>query len=253
MALFVKIQPVDTNKLLIIVAALAGLVAGFLLANTINRNEMTTLRAENESLKSSGANAGTQGPNTDLTQEEIDATLARADQRPDDFQTQRSIGIAIYRYGAMKQDATVIERSIRVLDRAAALKPDDYDVILTLGHANFDVGYFNKNNEALKRARDLYIKVLAVKPNDVDVRTDLGLTYFLETPPNFDGSVAEFRKSLATDPKHEKTLQFIIQALARQGKYADASTYLEQLRAVNPKNELLGELASMIANPQPAG
>ena len=75
---------VDTNKLLIIVAALAGLVAGFLLANTINRNEMTTLRAENESLKSSGVNSGTQGPNANLTQEEIDATLARADQRPDE-------------------------------------------------------------------------------------------------------------------------------------------------------------------------
>ena len=243
----------DTSKLLIIVAALAGLVAGFLLANTINRNEMTALRAENESLKGAGTNPGTQGSNANLTEEEIAATLARADERPDDFQTQRSIGVAIYRYGAMKQDASVIERSIRVLNRAAALKPDDYDVILTLGHANFDVGYFNKNNEALRRARDLYIKVLAVKPNDVDVRTDLGLTYFLQTPPDFDGSVAEFRKSLATDPKHEKTLQFIIQALARQGKPADANQYLEQLRAVNPKNELLGELATMIANPQPAG
>jgi tetratricopeptide (TPR) repeat protein len=244
---------VDRNNILIIiVAALAGLVAGFLLANSVNRNELSTLRAENESLKSGRPDAGAQNTQSTLTEEEIAATIARADQRPDDFQTQRSVGVAIYRYGAMKEDAKLIRRSIQILDRAVSLSPGDYDVILTLGHANFDVGYFEKNNESLARARTFYQKALAMKPNDPDVQTDMGLTYFLETPQDLENSVAEFRKSLASNPKHEKTLQFIVQALAKQNKISEASNYLDQLRTVNPRNESITELASMLAA-QPAG
>jgi tetratricopeptide (TPR) repeat protein len=241
------------NLLIVIVAALAGIVAGFLLANTMNRKELTTLRAENESLKGGRSDASGQNAKGTLTEQEIASTLARADEHPDDFQTQRNVGIAIYRYAAMKQDSGLIGRSIEVLDRALALEPDDYDVILSLGHANFDVGYFDKNNDALRRARTLYEKALILKPNDPDVRTDLGLTYFLETPPAFESSVAEFRKSLASNPKHEKTLKFIVQALAKQNNIAEASEYLDRLRSVNPKNEAITELASMIANQQPPG
>jgi hypothetical protein len=48
--------------------------------------------------------------------------------------------------------------------------------------------------------------------------TDLGLTYFLQTPPDYENAVAEFKKSLDKNPKHEKALQYIVQALARQNK-----------------------------------
>jgi hypothetical protein len=64
------------------------------------------------------------------------------------------------------------------------LRPDDYDVILSLGNAYFDVGYFSKDNEALSNARTFYAKS-ASRPNG-PIRmfmTDLGLTYFLPTPP----------------------------------------------------------------------
>jgi tetratricopeptide (TPR) repeat protein len=240
------------NLLITIVVGLAGLVAGFLLANTLNRTELSTLRAETERLKTEQASGASRGVNANLSEEEISATIAQADRKPEDFQTQRNVGIAIYRYGAMKEESQIIRRSIIVLDRAAALRPDDYDVILTLGNANFDVGYFEKNNEALVKARSFYQKALEIQPSDPNVRTDLALTYFLQTPEDFDSAVTEFKKSLQLDPRHEKTLQFLIQALAKQNKRDEASTYLEQLRAVNPGNESISNLESMIKGSQPA-
>jgi tetratricopeptide (TPR) repeat protein len=240
------------NLLIVIVVGLAGLVGGFLLANTLNRSELSELRAEAERLKSEQASGASRGVNANLSEEEISATIAQADRKRDDFQTQRNVGIAIYRYGAMKEDSQVIRRSITVLDRAIAIRPDDYDVLLSLGNANFDVGYFEKNNESLVKARGFYERALKIQPKDPNVRTDLALTYFLQTPEDLDNSVAEFKKSLEIDPRHEKTLQFLVQALAKQSRSEEALSYLEQLRAVNPGNESISKLESMINGQQPS-
>ncbi|HEX6125346.1 MAG TPA: tetratricopeptide repeat protein [Pyrinomonadaceae bacterium] len=236
---------------IVILSAAIGLIGGFILANSMNRGELTALRSENEQLKK----LATSQPdaNSSLTEEELKTAIDRADQSPTDAAIQRNVGVAIYRYGAMKEDVRLLQQAIRILDRALELKPDDYDVVLTLGNAHFDIGYFSKDNQSLERAREFYSKALSKKPDDVNVRTDVGLTYFLETPPDLERSVIEFRRSLALDPKHEKTLQFITQALARQNKITEASTYLEQLRSVNPRNESISGLASMLTAQQPAG
>jgi tetratricopeptide (TPR) repeat protein len=237
----------------IFIAAVLGLAAGFILANSINRNELSVLRAENERLKTEGPVGTNPDAKAALTEDEINATIAKADQAPNDFDMQRNIGVAIYRYGAMKQDEKLIRQSVRILNRAATLRPEDYDVILSLANANFDVGYFTKDNASLTSAREFYGKALAEKPENVDVRTDLGLTYFLQDPPDLENAVAEFKKALDKNPKHEKTLQFMVQALIKQSKSAEASEYLERLRSVNPKNESLGELTSLLSGFQPAG
>ena len=241
------------NLLITIVVGLVGLVAGFLLANTINRTELTTLRAENETLKTAQESGASRGVDANLSDDEISATIAQADRKPEDFQTQRNVGVAIYRYGAMQEDPQVIRRSIVVLDRAAALRPDDYDVMLSLANANFDVGYFEKNNDSLAKARDFYDRALKARPNDANVQADLALTYFLHTPQDLDNSVAEFKKALQIDPRHEKTLQFLVQALAQQNRKDEAATHLAQLRAVNPANETIAKLESMINGQQTGG
>ena len=236
----------------VIIAALSGLIAGFVLANSINRNELSVLRAENERFKAGATGAGP-AQEAGLTDEEINSTIARADQNPTDFDIQRNVGVAIYRYGAMKQDEKLIRQSVRVLERAASLRPDDYDVALSLGNALFDVGYFTKDNESLTKARTYYLKALAAKPENLDIRTDLGLTYFLQTPPDLAGAVTEFQKVLDKDPKHEKTLQFMVQTLIKQNKSTEASEHLERLRSVNPRNASIGELTSLLSTGQPAG
>ncbi len=235
------------------IAAVAGLIGGFLFASSINRNEIATLRSENEQLKNEGSgNTATPESQSSLSNEELTAAIQKADGDQTNFEVQRSVGSAIYRYGAMKQDPVLLERSIKILERAAALRPDDFVVVLTLGNANFDVGYFAKNNDALARARGYYAKALAARPNDVGVITDVGLTYYLQTPPDLDRSIAEFRKALEKDPNHEKSLQYMVETLIKQKKTAEATEYLQKLRTVNPGNRSIGEYTSLLNNTVPA-
>jgi tetratricopeptide (TPR) repeat protein len=95
--------------------------------------------------------------------------------------------------------------------------------------------------------------VLAVRPSNPDVVVDVGLSYFLQNPPDYEPALREFRRALEIDPNHEKTLQFAIQTLIKQNKSSEASEYLERLRTVNPRNESIPELTSMLANSQPSG
>src|SRR5213595_3243095 len=138
---------------IILVAVLAGAAVGFILANSFNRSELSNLRAENERLKSGTPATGSGDTKNDLTEDEINATIARADNDAGNFDTQRNVGVAIYRYGAMKQDEKIVRQAVKILERATKLHPDDYDVILSLANAYFDVGYFSKDNEALTNAR----------------------------------------------------------------------------------------------------
>lgn len=120
-------------------------------------------------------------------------------------------------------------------------------MIVTLGNISFDIGYFKKDNAEFERAREFYRLALEQKPKDVDVRTDLGLTYFLVNPPENDKAIAEFQKSLQTNPKHEKTLQVMTQTHLGQNNHVEAEKYLGRLKAVNSKNQYVAELESRVS------
>ncbi len=237
-----------TKVLLLSIAAItASFVCGFLLANALNRNELNTLRAENEHLiNAQTASQANESENT-LSDEEIRQKIAEADRNPNNFAFQKGLGLALYRYAAGKQDTKSFKEVARLLKRANELNAKDYDVVVALGNLHFDIGYYKKDNQKFQEAREFYQKALEQKPNDSDVRTDLGLTYFLTDPPETDKAITEFQKSLITNAKHEKTLQVLTQALLSQHKTKEAEKYLDLLRAVNQNNEVLPELTSQIA------
>ena len=227
-----------------LVAVIISFFGGFLLANSLNRNELNTIRAEIERLKNSSPQDKSE---VSLSDEEIRQKIAEADKNPANFNFQKNLGLALYRYATMKQDAQLLAEIARLLTRANQQDAKDYEVLITLGNCYFDIGYIKKDNENLTKAREFYQKALSQKPNDVDVRTDLGLTYFLVNPPETDKALAEFQKSLQIDPKHEKTLQVTAQALLSQKKVAEAANYLTRLREVNPENQFLPELESQLS------
>lgn len=227
-----------------LVAVIISFFGGFLLANALNRNELNTIRAEIERLKNSSPQDKSE---VSLSDEEIRQKIAEADKNPENFNFQKNLGLALYRYATMKQDAQLLAEIARLLTRANQQDAKDYEVLITLGNCYFDIGYIKKDNENLTKAREFYQKALSQKPNDVDVRTDLGLTYFLVNPPETDKALAEFQKSLQIDPKHEKTLQVTAQALLSQKKVAEAANYLTRLREVNPENQFLPELESQLS------
>ena len=230
-----------------IIAVIVSFLGGFLLANALNRNELNSLRTENERLAKSKNQLNQNEPELSLSDEEIRERIAEADGNPKNFAFQRNLGLALYRYAAMKQDADLLAEVGRILNRAFESNRQDYDVAVTLGNVFFDIGYFKKDNEQFQKARGFYQTALGLRPNDADVRTDLGLTYFLTKPPENDAAFGEFQKSLQINPKHEKTLQVLAQLFLSQNKTQEAEKYIVRLKDANSNNQFLPELESQIS------
>ena len=233
--------------LLTIIAVAVSFVGGFLLANGLNRTELNTLRGENERLKNDLTASSQVNQEFSLSDDEIREKIAEADSNPGNLAFQKDLGMALYRYAAVKQDSEMLEEVARLLTRFYEKNPKDPDVTVTLGNIYFDIGYFKKDNGQFEKSRVFYQQVLEQKPDSVDIRTDLGLTYFLTTPPENEKAIAEFQKSLQINPGHEKTLQVVIQAFLNQNKTAEAEKFLAKLREVNAGNRTLPELESQIA------
>ena len=241
-------QSMTSRSILIaIVAALLGFVAGFFFANTLNRSEIAAKQSGSSGAKMNQNSNSTGPPELSLTNDEIQKKIADADGNPTNFTFQKNLGMSLYRYAALKQDAKILPDALRIMERALTLEPTDRDLQIGVGNAYFDKGYFNKENESLVKARDFYNKALAAKAADADVRTDLALTYFLHEPPDLTTAVAEFEKSLASNPKHERALQFLTQTLIKQNEIAKAAATLEKLRQINPSNTSIDELSSLLA------
>ena len=213
-------------------SVIAAFVAGFSFANYLNRSQMTGVQAPTVSAGQSPAQASSQ--QATLSNEEIEQKLKEAEANSSDFAFQKGLGLGLYRYGAVREDKSIIERSIPVLTRANSLNPDDFDVLVGLGNAHFDVGYFGKDNSSFEKARTYYTQALSKRPGDVEVRTDVALSYYLMNPPEHSLAVTEFEKALAIDPKHEKALGFLIQSMDALGR--DAAKHRETLRNINPQN-----------------
>lgn len=234
------------SLLISIIASVLSFVAGFLFANALNRSELTANRAESEALKS-GQNSNNSGSEElTLTDEEIKKKIAAADENPRNFTFQKNLGLSLYRYAALKQDASLLPEALRIMERALGMEPADRDLQIGMGNAYFDKGYFHKDNDSLLKAREFYRKALIKIPNDADVRTDLARTYFLQQPPDLATAVAEFEKGLETNPKNERALQFLTQTLIKQNEVSKAAATLEKLKRVNPSNTAIDELSSLL-------
>jgi tetratricopeptide (TPR) repeat protein len=230
-----------------VIAVILSFCGGFLLANALNRAELTALRGENDRLKNETAAAKTDDAEPSLSEEEIRSKIASADANPGNFDFQKNLGIALYRYAAMKNDTALLAESSRILTRANQLNEKDHDVALSLAHSYFDSGYYNKDNKGFEKAREAYAKALLLKPRDADTQTEIGMTWILVDPPDYARAVAEFQKALLIDPKNEKTLRFLTETYARSGNVAEAQKTLARLRETNPANSSLSELATLIS------
>lgn len=233
--------------LLVIVAALSGLIGGFLLANSMNRSEMNALRSQAVAPATNSAQPAKTTDDT-LSPAEIKAKIDEADQNSDNFAFQKNLGIGLYRYAAMKQDEKIMVDAERILARAAKLDGKDFDVLVALGNAEFDLGFFKKENAGFERARATYTKALEIKPTDLDVQTDLGLTYFLTEPADNAKAAATLEKVIATDPKHSRSMQFLVQSYVKLGRIADAERTLAKLKEIDPANAQLSDISSQVAN-----
>lgn len=233
-----------------VLALIVGFVAGFLVANKLNRSELDSLRgvAARSNSNSNSAVSGAQPDEENLSNEEIRAKITEADANPTNLTFQKSLGISLYRYGAMKQSPEIVAESKRLLERAVSIDPKDFDVLVALGNAQFDIGFFKKDAASFAASRETYQKALTVKPGDADVATDIGISYFVQEPPDNDKAVAQLKTVIAANPKHDRAMQFLVQAYAKQGNIAEAEKALAKMVEINPTNPAIPDLRKAISD-----
>ena len=216
------------NILFITIGLLAGLIIGFMFANSVNQKIAVPI-------------AGTAVPNASMPaghpdvpgvggamQPEVQAAIDLAKKEPDNLDAQMKAAELYYQIQRF-------DGAVEFLKRANQLKPDSREVIVHLGNAYFDMGKYED-------AEKWYMSALAKKADDVDVRTDLGLTFVFREKPNYDRGIQEFQRSLEIDPNHPQTLQNLTVAYTKKGDAARANETIAKLEGLDPANESIKKL-----------
>ncbi len=206
---------------------LLGLIVGFIFANSVNINAVSTAPTV---ANQTGAVPGSGDPNQAhlANMPEVQAALEKAKNEPDNFDAQ--LRAAEYYYQIQRLDD-----AIELLTKANKLKPEDYGVLVHLGNANFDASKFEE-------AEKWYSSALGKKSDDVNVRTDLGLTFMFRSQPDYDRAIKEFSSSLEMDPNHKQTLQNLTVAYTKKGESEKAKSTLAKLESVDSANVSLQRL-----------
>src|SRR5215210_9592800 len=142
------------NKRVIVVGALGvalGFLAGFFLANGINRAEQDKLRAELAATRAGGEAApqgggagkaqqasakGGDGSFPTLTDEQLGNAVKQADADPSNAELQHKVGQALYFYAWEKGNAQILPEVARILKRAHTLDPKNYRTTVIAGDAH---------------------------------------------------------------------------------------------------------------------
>lgn len=239
-----------------LVGAVFGLALGFVLTNNYNRREADELREELARARSGAAQNPAPGPAPraardevsipDLTEDQLQRAVARADEQPDNLELQRDSGKNLYLYAMEKGNVALLPDVARILRRAHDADPKHYETTVLAANAAFLVARSTGDAALLADARKLYEAALGTRPEDHVVRTSLGLTYFLDHPPDARRAVREYRKVLAADPRHELALQSLVAALAASGELEEAERRLAELEGVNASNRELPNLRAQL-------
>lgn len=230
------------NILYAIAGVVAGFFIGFFIANSGGRPRLgaspvnTSAARPLDPTQSDGQlppnhpNVNSNGPGAAAASAQAQTAMEAADRNPQDFTSQLRAAAVFYQLSSL-------DKAELYLKRALSLKPDDQDALTGMGHTKYDTGDYIA-------AATFYEKVLAKQPDDADLRTDLGNTYSQRKPPDYDRAIAEFRRALVADPKHEQALARLADAAIHKGDKESAREAIDKLAAVNPSNPSLASLRS---------
>jgi tetratricopeptide (TPR) repeat protein len=219
------------NILIGIIGILAGVIIGYIGTNHINRtytaSNATTAPVRSESESGAPANHPPAEGSGGGQQADVMAAIDLAKKEPSNFEAQIEAA-------SLFRQIDRHEQALEYYDRAYKIKPKDFNLLVKLGDTNFDL-------ERYEEAERWYQLALKIEPKNATVRMDLGLTYHLRQGRDLDRAIAEYRKALDNDPRHEKTLQNLTAALIDKGDKTAARDSLKILEEVNPANQALAQ------------
>ena len=127
---------------------------------------------------------------------------------------------------AAQQPAQLDQARVQALQTVAEKDPSNVESRVQLGNLFFDA-------EQYAQSIKWYEQAIALNPADANVSTDLGVAYYYTNQP--DRALAQFDKSLASDPKHIKTLLNvgIVRAFGKSDLPGAARAW-EQVVAISP-------------------
>lgn len=127
---------------------------------------------------------------------------------------------------AAQQPIALDQARVQALQTVAEKDPKNVESRVQLGNLFFDA-------EQYPQAITWYEQAFALNPADPNVSTDLGVAYYYTNQP--DRALAQFDKSLASDPKHIKTMLNvgIVRAFGKND-LAGAAKAWEQVVAISP-------------------
>jgi len=120
-----------------------------------------------------------------------------------------------------------------VLDRSIARFPFQGDVRIRRAHLGYQAG------ESLTRVQNAIAEARRLQPDDASLHW-LDGQCFIDQGKR-DPAIAAFEAALAVDPRFVPALLALGPLLAEAGRFEEARTRLEQLRAVAPNHPMLGQ------------
>lgn len=96
-------------------------------------------------------------------------------------------------------------------------------------------------------AASLFERALTLDPSSADARAGLGDTYIRQTPPAYERAIAEYRRALSINPRHEMAWQQLAAVALHKKSLLAARDAVEHLAKINPSNPELNRLRAALA------
>ncbi|MGB8509216.1 MAG: tetratricopeptide repeat protein [Pyrinomonadaceae bacterium] len=239
------------NIILCSLGIILGFVIGFFIANAVTHPGVRVADVQTNQTKAAGpldpaqsggplppghpeinntgaADEDDAGGNAAASSAEAQSAMDKADRNAQDFNAQLDAGRVFYAQNDFAKSGLYF-------DRALALKPKDFDALVGMANSRYDGNDF-------VGAAGYYERALSINPDEPDVRTDYGNTFFNRTPPDYERAIVEYRKSIASDPKHSKSWKNIAAAALHLNDKATANEALNHLEEINPQSPDLPSL-----------
>lgn len=230
-----------------------GLAIGFGFANLSHRFESQTqsqiiqLQPASPS-KSPDPPTTVQDDRSDsiLSREELEQSIANADNHRSDKKLQRDLGLALFRYAQLEGDTDLLSDVVRLLDRASQEKSlQNKDLYQTLGDSLFILAKKNDLKKILA-TRDAYKKALQLDSADADLLINIGLTFESQDPADYRMAIKQYNQALQLKQNYQKGLEFLARVLVKNREIAQAEIVAQKIKLLYPSSNALAELQASI-------